>query len=114
MMHQKSTKKRFIGTQKPLNHRITIDEIKNELKNSNIYKAVDSYEIRMELTKYSPHCILIEICNKLNNILENHVNEINLGHSILLPIHKPNKEKDLPKNLRLLNLPNTIRKILSL
>ena len=66
----------------------------------------------MELTKYSLDCILIEICNNLKNILENHVNEINLGHTILLPIQKPNKEKGPPRNLRPLNLLNTIRKIL--
>ena len=65
----------------------------------------------MELTKYSPDCILIEICNNLNNIPENHVNEINFGHSILIPIQKPNKGKGPPKNLRPLNLLNTIRKI---
>ena len=58
----------------------------------------------MELTKYSPDCILIEICNNLNNIPENHVNEINFGHSILIPIQKPNKGKGPPKNLRPLNL----------
>ena len=44
--------------------------------------------------------------------MENRVNEINLGHSILLPIQKPNKEKGQPKNLKPLNLLNTIRKIL--
>ena len=65
----------------------------------------------MELIKYSPDCILIEICNNVNNILENHANEINFGHLILLPIQKFNKEKGPPYNLRPLNLLDTIRKI---
>lgn len=65
----------------------------------------------MEQIRYSPDCILIEICNNLNNILQNHVNKIDFGHSILLPIQKPNKEKGRPKNLRPLSLLNTIRKV---
>ena len=105
---------RFIGNPKLLNHRITIEEIKNALKNSTNNKAAGSNEIQMELIKCSPDCILIEICSNLNSIMENHVNEINLEHSILLPIQKPNKEKDPPKNLKPLNLLNTIRNILSM
>ena len=106
--------RRFIGNPKHLNNRITIEEIKNVLNSSNNNKTADSDEIQMELIKYSTEYILIEICNNLNKILENHVNEINLGHSILLPNQKPNKEKGPPKNIRPLNLLNTIRKILSM
>ena len=63
----------------------------------------------MQLMKCSPDCILTEICNKPNNILENHVNKINFGHSILLPIQKHHNKKGPSKNLRPLNLLNTIR-----
>ena len=106
--------RQFIGNPKPLNNRITTEEIKNVLKSSNNNKTTGSDEIQMELIKYSTEYILIEICNNLNKILENHVNEINLGHSILLPNQKPNKEKGPPKNIRPLNLLNIIRKILSM
>ena len=68
----------------------------------------------MELIKCSPDCVLIEICNNLNNILEIYVNEINFGHSIVVLIQKANKEKVPPKNLRPLNLVNTIRMILAM
>ena len=105
---------RFIGNPKFLNTRITIEEIKNVLKNSNNNKAAGSNEMQMELIKCSPDCILIKICSNLNSIMENHVNEINLEHSILLPIQKPNKEKGPPKNLRPLNLLNTMGNILSM
>ena len=56
--------------------------------------------MQLKLIKYSREFILIERCNNLNNTVENHVNEINFGHSILLPIQKHNKEKGPPKNLR--------------
>ena len=79
------------------------------LKNSDD-KPGGSDEIQMELIKYSPDCLLIEVCNNLNNILENQVNETNFGHSILLQIQKPNKEKGPSKKLRPLSLLNTIRK----
>ena len=45
----------------------------------------------MEQIRYSPDYILIGICNNLNNILANYVNERNIGHLILLPIQKPKK-----------------------
>ena len=88
--------------------------MKNLLKNSNNNNVTGSDEIQMELIKYLPDCILIEICNNLNDILENLFNKINFGHSILLPIQIHNKEKGSPKNLRPLNLLNRIRKILSM
>ena len=74
---------------------------KNVLNNSNNNKAAGSDEIRMEQMKYSPDYILIETCDNLNNILENHVNKTNYEHPILLPIQRPKKEKGPPKNLRL-------------
>ena len=84
---------RLIGTPKPLNNRITIEEIKNVLKNSNNNKAAGSDEIQMELTKYSLDCIRIEICNNLKNILENHVNEMNFGHKYFFQFKNLIKKK---------------------
>ena len=66
----------------------------------------------MEQIRYSPDCILIEIYNNLNNILENYVNERTFGHLILLPVQKPNKEKYHTTNLRPLNLLHAVRNIL--
>lgn len=74
--------------------------MKNVLNNSNNSKALCIDEIQVERIKYSLDCILTEICNKLKNILETHVNEMNFGHLILLPTQKPNNEKVPPKNPR--------------
>ena len=67
----------------------------------------------VELIKYGPENLQEAIANSLNDLIENHNETMNTGQSILLPIPKPKKEIGPPKNLRPLNLLNTIRKILS-
>ena len=76
-------------------------------------KSPGEDQIQLELIKYGPENLCQAIADNINNELENNTNEINFGQSVLLPIHKPNKDHGPPKNLRPLNLLNSIRKILS-
>ena len=64
----------------------------------------------MELLKYAPDNISEIISENLNNMIEKQENKINIGQSILLPTPKPGKEQGPLKNLRPLNLLNSIRK----
>ena len=66
-------------------------------------KSAGDDEIQLELLKYGPENLHVEITNNLNNVLETHKDNINFGLSVLLPIQKPNKDHGPPKNLRPLN-----------
>ena len=76
-------------------------------------KAAGEDGIANEMIKYGPEELHQEIANILNERFESHKNELNTGESVLLPIPKPNKQKGPLKNLRPINLLNTIRKLLS-
>lgn len=104
---------RFKGEPTPLK-KITREEVKNAARRMNNNKATGDDDIQLELLKYAPDILYDEIANNLNNVLETHTDDIDIGLSVLLPIQKPNKDIGPPKSLRPLNLLNAIRKILSL
>ena len=103
-----------MGEPRSLNNRITVEEVQRatgRLKNN---KAAGDDGIPPELYKYAPTELHQLISENLNNIFENHVDEIDFGMSVLLPTPKPNKEPGPPKNLRPLNLLLMIRKTFSM
>ena len=105
---------KYIGEPKPLNKRITPDEVTEVTKRLNNNKAAGNDGIPGELYKYAPPELHKIISESLNDALENHNNEINFGLSVLLPTPKPKKDPGPAKHLRPLNLLQMIRKTLSL
>ena len=103
----------FQGEARPLNQKITKDEVSRAAMKMSNNKAAGEDGIANEMIKYGPEELHQEIANILNEIFETHRNELNTGESVLLPIPKPNKQKGPLKNLRPINLLNTIRKLLS-
>jgi hypothetical protein len=77
-------------------------------------KAPGEDGIAVELIKYGPPELIIEITQILNNVIEKHtLLNTDIGKSILVTMQKPQKPIGPVKNLRPLNLLNVIRKILS-
>ena len=76
-------------------------------------KATGEDGIQLELIKYGPDILINEIADAINWTVENHSDTLNIGKSVLLPTLKPKKTPGPVKNLRPINLLNTIRKILS-
>ena len=104
---------RYVGEPRQLNCKISQDEVKKAVSKASNNKATGEDRMAVELIKYGPENLQEAIANSLNDLIENHNETMNTGQSILLPIPKPKKEIGPPKNLRPLNLLNTIRKILS-
>ena len=94
---------KYIGEPKPLNKRITPDEVTEVTKRLNNNKAAGNDGIPGELYKYAPPELLKIISESLNDALENHNNEINFGLSVLLPTPKPKKDPG-PRPLNLLQM----------
>ena len=103
----------FIGDPRPLENKITRDEVKAATKAMNNNKAMGDDGIPLELLKYGPDELADSIANILNTVLETHNSEIQFGQSILLPMLKPKKTPGPVKHLRPLNLLTSIRKTLS-
>ena len=102
-----------VGDPQPLARKIEPSEIKNAVKRASNNKAPGEDEIQIDLIKYAPENVFVEIANILNEAIETRNSTIELGKSILMPIPKPGKAEGPPKHLRPLNLLNCIRKILS-
>ena len=115
-LYDESVKKieQFIGEPKPLENKITADEVKKAAIRMSNNKATGKDGIPAELLKYGPDTLMEDIARILNSIFEEHSDMINVGRSILQPIPKPGKPEGPRKNLRPINLLNVIRKALSL
>ena len=96
-----------------MNQKITPSEVKTAAKRASNNKVSGDDEIQLELIKYAPENVFVEIANTLNNVIEKNDNNVEIGKSMLLPIPKPKKAQRPPKHLQPLNLINSIRKILS-
>ena len=104
---------RYIGEPKPLQKSITKEEVKKAVSKASNNKATGEDGIAIELIKYGPENLSDAVASSLNEVIEKQSENVNIGQSILLPIPKPKKIQGPTKNLRPLNLLNTIRKILS-
>ena len=103
--------KPHVDVPKPLQKRITANEIIDATKNmSNNKSAANNTPI--ELVKYAPQIVHEQIAESINNIFEKH-DDLELGKGELLPLPKPNKTKGPVTNLRPITLLQIIRKILS-
>ena len=105
---------KFTGQTRQLNNRITEEEVRQVTRRMNNNKAAGNDQIPTELLKYGPAILHKETANCLNKALEQHEDNLDLGTSILLPTQKPKKKEGPTKNLRPLNLLNSIRKTLSM
>ena len=104
----------FVGEPRPLNRKITKEEVKKALMRMSNNRATGEDGIPVELLKYGPDVLIENITRILNGIFEEHEETINVGKSILQPIPKPGKPEGPKKNLRPINLLNVIRKVMSI
>lgn len=89
----------FDGPPRPLDKRITVEEVKVNAKKLKNNRAADHKQITAELVKYGPDELYEMIMTVLNNIFEKH-EDVDTGSGILTPTNKPNKPKSLVTNLR--------------
>lgn len=105
---------RFEGPPRPLNKPISKEEVEKALNRMKNNKAPGEDHIPAELLKHSSEAVKQKISEIFNEILRTHQEDINIGKSNLIPIQKQGKEEGPVKNLRPINLLNTIRKLFSL
>ena len=97
---EKERIKAFEGKQRPLNVKISNDEVEKAFRKLKNNKAPGEDRITGKSIKYASNIVKEKLCNTYNKMFENPCDEINVGKSNLLPLQKPNKEKRLLKNLR--------------
>ena len=109
------TLQQFSGEPRKLQNEIKAKEVTTAVSKMSNNKTGGHDQITVEMIKYAPLEIHIEIANTLNNIFEHHI-DTEIGKGILLPLPKPPKP-DKPRgsvnNLRAIILFPIIRKILS-
>ena len=94
------------------NHKITEDEVKQNIMKLNNSRATGFDNISAEMIKYAPPELHSLITIVLNECIQNDT-DIEIGFGLLNAIQKPNKPKGPVTNLRPLILLPSIRKILS-
>ena len=91
----------------------TADEIRKVIVKKKTNKSLRCDEISVELTKYAPETIHEQIAEIYNTMTETDDTPREITHGILKPLHKPNKVKAPPSNLRTIILFTSLHKILA-
>ena len=103
----------FKGEPRPLDKKISKEEIIKATNKMNKNKATGKDGIKVELLKYGPDELHENLKNNFNKVFETHNDQFELQQSVLLPTPKPNKQAGPVKNLRPINILNSSRKIFS-
>ena len=88
----------------------TADEIRKVIVKKKTNKSLRCDEISVELTKYAPETIHEQIAEIYNTMTETDDTPREITHGILKPLHKPNKVKAPPSNLRTIILFSSLHK----
>ncbi|XP_071965609.1 uncharacterized protein [Antedon mediterranea] len=91
-----------------------IEEIKLAAKKLKNGKSPGPDEVHSELIKYAPDNIFSSIATMFNDMVMTGKAPHDITEGIIVPLHKPGKQKGIVKNLRPVVLLNIIRKILAI
>ena len=101
------------GNPRPLNNKITVNEVSNAIGKLNNNRSTGPDGIPVEWYKYGSLKMLEELTEDLNKMYEKHELIPEISEGILIPMNKPNAPHTVEKT-RPITLLNTIRKVLCL